>query len=67
MTAAQPTGVIPIPIAEINDLEFEEIRQAILSGAVINATLTSEGKNRAAMINEMNRLGKVVWHIHAFF
>jgi hypothetical protein len=43
LTAAEPTGQILIPIAEISQNEFDQIRNALLAGDVIDATLTSEG------------------------
>jgi hypothetical protein len=52
LTAAEPTGQILIPIAEISQNEFDQIRNALLAGDVIDATLTSEG-------NEWNFLGSI--------
>jgi hypothetical protein len=43
LTSAEPTGQIQIPIAEISQDEFDAIRNALLAGDVIEATLTSEG------------------------
>jgi hypothetical protein len=43
LTASQPSGQITIPVAEVSQREFEEIRKAIINGAIIDATLTSEG------------------------
>jgi hypothetical protein len=44
LTAAEPTGQITIPVSEINQPDFAEIRQAVLNGTVIEVTLSSEGK-----------------------
>jgi hypothetical protein len=43
LTAAEPSGQITIPVAEVSQSGFEEIRHAIMNGAVMEATLTSEG------------------------
>lgn len=43
LTSAEPTGLISIPIAEISQDEFETIRNALLAGDIIEATLTSKG------------------------
>jgi hypothetical protein len=43
LTANQPSGVITIPIAEINNKQFQPILNAMLNGTVLTATLTSEG------------------------
>lgn len=44
LTAAEPSGQITIPVAEVSQSGFDEIRHAIMNGAVMEATLTSEGK-----------------------
>ncbi len=43
LTANQPSGVITIPIAEINNKQFQPILNAMANGTVISAILTSEG------------------------
>jgi hypothetical protein len=43
LTANQPSGVITIPMAEINNKQFQPILNAMTNGTVLTATLTSEG------------------------
>lgn len=43
LTANQPSGVVTIPIAEINNKKFQPILNALMNGTLVNATLTSEG------------------------
>ena len=50
LTAAEPTGQILIPIAEISQNEFDQIRNALLAGDIIDATLTSQGKNEPLVV-----------------
>ncbi len=52
LTSAEPTGQILIPVAEISQNEFDAIRNALLAGQVIEATLTSEGMSR--LYNHIN-------------
>ena len=43
LTAAEPTGQITIPVAEVSQTDLESLLSEILNGAVVEATLTSEG------------------------
>jgi hypothetical protein len=43
LTANRPSGIITIPVSEINDDEFEPILEALGNGTIVVATLTSEG------------------------
>jgi hypothetical protein len=52
LTASEPSGQITIPVAEVSQSGFDEIRHAIMNGAVMEATLTSEG-------NPWNMLGGI--------
>jgi hypothetical protein len=52
LTAAESTGQITIPVAEVSQTDLESLLSEILNGAVVEATLTSEG-------NEWNFLGGI--------
>jgi hypothetical protein len=52
LTAAESTGQITIPVAEVSQTDLESLLSEILNGAVVEATLTSEG-------NEWNFLGSI--------
>jgi len=43
LTGNHPSGLITIPIAEITIKQFQPVLNAISNGAIVTATLTSEG------------------------